>query len=254
MREATPQTPPCDFYVAKDRCIACGAPEAEALALMGFDYAARSCCLPAATRDARGGGAGDPRGLGFVLSGAGWHPGEDPARAAQAPRAARTCSVPTCPSAIDPAWRRRALALTHSSPRAAVAAIPAATATLLAKRSVSVPRRAPPPPVAARAHALDVPFAMRSLATTAGARWDESHGASSSTGARRCPSRCIPSCAALLVGARGGARDQRRPARCPLRPPRRFPAPAPARGRRRRDPRGEGGVAGAFCSPTRSSA
>jgi hypothetical protein len=49
-------------------------------------------------------------------------------------------------------------------------------ATLLAKRSVSVPRRSPPSPVATRAHALDVPFAMRSLATAAGARWDESHG------------------------------------------------------------------------------
>ena len=43
MREATPQNAPGDFYVAKDRCIACGAPEAEAPELMGFDDAAPSC-------------------------------------------------------------------------------------------------------------------------------------------------------------------------------------------------------------------
>jgi hypothetical protein len=43
MREATPQNAPGDFYVAKDRCITCGAPEAEAPALMGFDDAAQSC-------------------------------------------------------------------------------------------------------------------------------------------------------------------------------------------------------------------
>lgn len=47
-------------------------------------------------------------------------------------------------------------------------------ATLLAKRTVSATRRAPAP--AARAHALDVPFAMRAQAAAAGARWDEDHG------------------------------------------------------------------------------
>ncbi|MFO0628984.1 MAG: DEAD/DEAH box helicase [Polyangiales bacterium] len=49
-------------------------------------------------------------------------------------------------------------------------------ATLLAKRTVSVPRRTPASPAATRAHALDVPFAMRSVATAAGARWDDAHG------------------------------------------------------------------------------
>ncbi|MFO0628983.1 MAG: hypothetical protein U0325_25640 [Polyangiales bacterium] len=43
MKASTPQNTPGDFYVAKDLCIACGAPEAEAPALMGFDDAARSC-------------------------------------------------------------------------------------------------------------------------------------------------------------------------------------------------------------------
>ena len=42
MREASSQNTPGDFYVAKDACIACGAPEAEAPELMGFDDAARS--------------------------------------------------------------------------------------------------------------------------------------------------------------------------------------------------------------------
>lgn len=43
MREATPQNAPGDFYVAKDQCIACGAPEAQAPELMRFDEVARSC-------------------------------------------------------------------------------------------------------------------------------------------------------------------------------------------------------------------
>lgn len=50
-------------------------------------------------------------------------------------------------------------------------------ATLLAKRTVSVPRRTPPVTTAnTRAFALDVPFAMRAQASSAGAKWDESHG------------------------------------------------------------------------------
>ena len=51
-------------------------------------------------------------------------------------------------------------------------------ATLLPKRTVSAPRRTPSveAPAAARAHVLDVPFAMRSLATAGGARWDADHG------------------------------------------------------------------------------
>lgn len=49
-------------------------------------------------------------------------------------------------------------------------------ATLLAKRTVSAPRRPTPPAAVTRAHALDVPFAMRAQATAAGARWDEAHG------------------------------------------------------------------------------
>ena len=47
-------------------------------------------------------------------------------------------------------------------------------ATTLARRTVTAPRRAPAAP--ARAHALDVPFAMRAQAVAAGARWDEGHG------------------------------------------------------------------------------
>ncbi|MEZ4395183.1 MAG: DEAD/DEAH box helicase [Polyangiales bacterium] len=50
-------------------------------------------------------------------------------------------------------------------------------ATLLAKRTVSAPKpRAPTPASRVRAHALDVPFAMRSVAASAGAKWDEAHG------------------------------------------------------------------------------
>jgi hypothetical protein len=41
--EATPSNAPGDFYVAKDQCITCGAPEAEAPALMGFDEGVSSC-------------------------------------------------------------------------------------------------------------------------------------------------------------------------------------------------------------------
>lgn len=43
MKASTPRNAPGDFYVAKDLCIACGAPEAEAPTLMDFDDAARSC-------------------------------------------------------------------------------------------------------------------------------------------------------------------------------------------------------------------
>lgn len=50
-------------------------------------------------------------------------------------------------------------------------------ATMLPKRTVSAPRRAAPvAAVPARAHVLDVPFAMRAQATAGGARWDADHG------------------------------------------------------------------------------
>ncbi|MDO9018625.1 MAG: DEAD/DEAH box helicase [Deltaproteobacteria bacterium] len=51
-------------------------------------------------------------------------------------------------------------------------------ATMLTKRIVSAPRRAAPVAAAApaRAHVLDVPFAMRAQATAGGARWDAGHG------------------------------------------------------------------------------
>ena len=42
-KEATPSNAPGDFYVAKDECIACLAPEGEAPDLMGFDEAENSC-------------------------------------------------------------------------------------------------------------------------------------------------------------------------------------------------------------------
>ena len=42
-KEVTPSNVPGDFYVAKDECITCMAPEAEAPDLMGFDKAASSC-------------------------------------------------------------------------------------------------------------------------------------------------------------------------------------------------------------------
>jgi ferredoxin len=41
--EPTPANAPGDFYVAKDMCIACRAPEAEAPDLMGFDDSNESC-------------------------------------------------------------------------------------------------------------------------------------------------------------------------------------------------------------------
>jgi hypothetical protein len=56
-------------------------------------------------------------------------------------------------------------------------------ATMLAKKTVSAPKRAPAPPAnggrgdaATRTHVLDVPFAMRAQATAGGARWDADHG------------------------------------------------------------------------------
>lgn len=42
-KEVTPSNVPGDFYVAKDECMTCVAPEAEAPELMGFDEAAYSC-------------------------------------------------------------------------------------------------------------------------------------------------------------------------------------------------------------------
>jgi hypothetical protein len=42
-KEPTPLNVPGDFYVAKDECITCMAPEAEAPNLMEFDHAANSC-------------------------------------------------------------------------------------------------------------------------------------------------------------------------------------------------------------------
>jgi hypothetical protein len=53
--------------------------------------------------------------------------------------------------------------------------------TMRAKKTVSAPARrgaiaAAPATSTARAHALDVPFAMRAVATASGARWDETHG------------------------------------------------------------------------------
>ncbi|MFT3771506.1 MAG: DEAD/DEAH box helicase [Minicystis sp.] len=54
--------------------------------------------------------------------------------------------------------------------------------SLRPKRTVTVARRplaaaAAHAPAAARAHVLDVPFAMRAVAAASGARWDENHGA-----------------------------------------------------------------------------
>jgi hypothetical protein len=49
-------------------------------------------------------------------------------------------------------------------------------ASMLPKRTVSAPRRAAPAAPPARAHVLDVPFAMRAQATAGGARWDADHG------------------------------------------------------------------------------
>jgi hypothetical protein len=43
MKAATPSNSPGDFYVAAGECITCGAPEAEAPALMSFDEEAHSC-------------------------------------------------------------------------------------------------------------------------------------------------------------------------------------------------------------------
>ena len=43
VKEATRSNAPGDFYVAKDECITCGAPEAEAPDLMDFDHGVRSC-------------------------------------------------------------------------------------------------------------------------------------------------------------------------------------------------------------------
>jgi hypothetical protein len=43
VKEATPSNAPGDFYVAKDECITCGAPEAEAPDLMAFDESENSC-------------------------------------------------------------------------------------------------------------------------------------------------------------------------------------------------------------------
>ena len=45
------------------------------------------------------------------------------------------------------------------------------------KKTVSAPRKqAAAPEVRGRAHALDVPFSMRALATASGARWEADHG------------------------------------------------------------------------------
>lgn len=51
-------------------------------------------------------------------------------------------------------------------------------ATMLPRRTVSAPKPSARPTAAAtgRAHALDVPFAMRAQATAGGARWDADHG------------------------------------------------------------------------------
>ena len=43
MEERTPKNVPGPFYVAKDQCISCGAPEAEAPGLMAFDDEGGSC-------------------------------------------------------------------------------------------------------------------------------------------------------------------------------------------------------------------
>jgi superfamily II DNA or RNA helicase len=53
--------------------------------------------------------------------------------------------------------------------------------SILRKRTVSAPKRsvAPantPPAASTRLHVLDVPFAMRAVATAGGARWDAAHG------------------------------------------------------------------------------
>ncbi len=42
-RERTPLNAPGPFFTAKDQCITCGAPEAEALDLMAFDVERGSC-------------------------------------------------------------------------------------------------------------------------------------------------------------------------------------------------------------------
>lgn len=52
------------------------------------------------------------------------------------------------------------------------------------KKTVSAPARKPAPAVKERAHALDVPFAMRATATSHGARWDADHGVFVYRGAR----------------------------------------------------------------------
>jgi hypothetical protein len=49
-------------------------------------------------------------------------------------------------------------------------------ATMRERRTVTAPTRKIEPAVKARAHALDVPFAMRATATGHGARWDADHG------------------------------------------------------------------------------
>lgn len=50
-------------------------------------------------------------------------------------------------------------------------------APMLAKRTVTAPRRSPAPAVKpARAHALDVPFSMRAAASAGGAKWEPDHG------------------------------------------------------------------------------
>jgi hypothetical protein len=57
-------------------------------------------------------------------------------------------------------------------------------ATMRERRTVTAPTRKPEPALKERAHALDVPFAMRAVATSHGARWDADHGAFVFRGAR----------------------------------------------------------------------
>jgi len=57
-------------------------------------------------------------------------------------------------------------------------------ATMRERRTVTAPTRKPEPLAKERAHALDVPFAMRAVATSHGARWDADHGVFVYRGAR----------------------------------------------------------------------
>ena len=57
-------------------------------------------------------------------------------------------------------------------------------ATMRERRTVTAPTRKPEPAAKERAHALDVPFAMRAVATSHGARWDADHGVFVFRGAR----------------------------------------------------------------------